>query len=85
MTRNGETYIPEQGDSLRFAMKKNYTEGEPLIYKVIPTDTLILHLDPEDTKPFPFGDYVYDIEITFADGTVDTFILDKITLTQEVY
>ncbi len=85
MTLNGEDYIPQSGDSIRFAMKKNYADGTPLILKDIPIDTQILQLDPEDTKPFPFGQYVFDIEITFADGTVDTFILGTIKLTEEVY
>lgn len=82
MEKDGQEYIPETGDSVRFALKhrtmnsskSEYEDQNPLIYKDIPIDTMILQLDPEDTKPFGFGKYVYDIEITFADGTVDTFI-----------
>ena len=33
-----------------------------------------LKLKPEDTKPLAFGEYVYDIELTKANGDVDTFI-----------
>ena len=35
---------------------------------------MLLEIAPEDTEPLPFGRYVYDIELTTADGTVDTFI-----------
>ena len=92
--KDGEPYVPQNGDSVRFALKRNkiksdrsgYTDDEPLILKDIPTDTLILTLDPEDTKQLPFDTYVYDIEITFSDRAVDTFI-DKATfkLTEEVH
>jgi hypothetical protein len=47
---------------------------------------MILELDPEDTKPLPFGSYTYDIEITFANGIVDTFICEaRFILTPEVH
>lgn len=89
----GDPYTPQQGDSVRFAMKNvkmndkrsKYTDPEPLLLKDIPIDTMLLQLDPEDTKPFGFGSYVYDIQLTYADGQVDTFIADAtITLTPEV-
>lgn len=89
----GETYTPEEGDSIRFALKHpamnaqrtEYTDAEPLITKAIPIDTLVLRLDPADTKQLGFGEYVYDIQITLADGTVDTFIAEQpFTLTPEV-
>lgn len=89
----GEEYKPVEGDTLRFALKhdkmnstkSNYKDEEPLVRKNIPIDTMTLQLDPVDTKDLPFGSYVYDIEITFADGTVDTFITaTKFTLTPEV-
>ncbi len=81
----GTEYIPVEGDVIRFAAKKNYIDQETVILKVIPNDTLQLELQPSDTKNLPFGTYVYDIEITFADGVVDTFIANaKLILTEEV-
>ena len=74
MCRKGEEYTPKAGDVMRFAMKKHYQDAEPVIEKIIPNDTQVLTLEPEDTKALKFGEYVYDIELTFADGTVDTFI-----------
>lgn len=91
---NEEEYTPQTGDSVRFALKNNiktpdgteYVDPDPLILKDIPIDTMILQLDPEDTKPLGFKTYVYDIEITFADGTVDTFITNSpFKLTEEVH
>ena len=45
---------------------------------------MILRLESGDTKDFRFGTYAYDIQITMADGTVDTFISDKLHLQPEV-
>ena len=78
MTRDGDPYLPVAGDTVRFAAKhpkmtsgnKQYKDEEPVL---------------EDTKSLDFGEYVYDIQITFADGTVDTFITTApFVLTPEV-
>lgn len=92
--KDGEVYTPESGDQVRFAVKHKilkankmgYIDDDPLILKDIPIDTMILSLDPEDTKDLAFDTYVYDIELTFADGAVDTFIAKaKFKLTEEVH
>ena len=80
-------YIPIEGDQIRFALKEKYNDEEPLILKEIPWNTMILHLLPEDTKELKQpSEYVYDIQITFTDGTVNTFI-DRahLRLTEEVH
>lgn len=85
ITLDGEEYIPTSGDSIRFAVKHPtmnakqtaYKDIQPLLTKAIPYDTMILELQPADTKPLDFGTYVYDIQITFQDGTVDTFITES--------
>jgi hypothetical protein len=82
---NGDPYVPKEGDTIRFACKKNYNDSECLIYKDIPYDTCILQLDPEDTKPMNQPDtYVFDIQITTANGDVHTFIKGKLKITEEV-
>lgn len=82
MTRAGAAYEPVEGDVIKFYLKRAimkpdrvaYVDTDPLITKTIPTDTLQLKLVPNDTKSLAFGKYAYDIEITFANGDVDTFI-----------
>lgn len=82
---NGTLYVPREGDTIRFACKKDYNDTECLIYKEIPYDTLLLQLDPEDTKEMNQPDiYVFDIQITLADGTVSTFIKGKLKIIEEV-
>ncbi len=90
--QDGSDYIPDSGDIIYFALKHNtmdskrerYLDKEPLILKMIPNDTLILRLESAETKNLAFGRYVYEIELTKEDGTVDTFISGIFTLTPEV-
>ena len=84
--QDGEPYEPEEGDVIRFAMKKTFSDAvEPDLVKTIPIDTLVLHIEPEDTKALEYGTYRYDIQLTKANGDVDTFI-DRayITFTEEI-
>ena len=85
-TDDDEPYVPVEGDSMRFAMKKSYRDEEPLLVKDIPMDTRTLHLTPEDTKTLQMPhSYVYDIQLTHSNGDIDTFINKaKIYLTEEV-
>lgn len=83
---DGTTYEPNEGDYIRFAVKKTFNDSvPPILVKEIPIDTMRLVLDPEDTKQFAYGQYRYDIQITTADGLVDTFI-DRavLVITEEV-
>ena len=66
-----------EGDQIRFALKADYDDETVLIYKNIPIETMLLRLDPEDTKDLEFGTYVYDIQVTFANGIVDTVIAKR--------
>lgn len=85
-TISENSYIPDPGDKIYFALKTTFGERFPLLVKQIPTDTLVLTLEPSDTKKLPFGDYIYDIEVQLNDGYVDTIINGaKFTLAKEVY
>ena len=82
---DGSVYTPKEGDSIRFALKENIEDEECLIWRDIPIDTMLLVLYPGDTKELEFGTYVYDIQLTKANGDVDTFITaSKLKLTAEV-
>lgn len=88
-----EDYTPVDGDVIRFAVKhtamkggKQYKDDTPIILKTVPNNTLLLELEPNDTKTLDFDTYVYDMEITYADGSVYTFIETKdFTITPEVH
>ena len=81
----GNPFTPTNNDVIRFALKRKVKDEVVLINKIIPNDTLLLKIDPEDTKNLPFGDYVYDIQLTYPNGDVDTFItVSKFKITEEV-
>ena len=87
LLEDGTPYQPQEGDEIRFALKQRYEDRVPLLLKPIPNDTLRLRLEAEDTKRLHAGwvPYVYDMQITFADGSVDTFIdRAKFIVTDEV-
>ena len=84
---DGTPYQPQEGDEIRFALKQRYEDLEPLLLKPIPNNTLRLRLESAETKRLRAGwvPYVYDLQITFADGSVDTFIdRAKFIVTDEV-
>lgn len=83
--KDGTQYFPADGDFIRFAMKVDYSDARPILVKEIPIETMMLVLDPEDTADLSFGKYVYDIQLTRANGKVDTFIAKAtLKLSQEV-
>ena len=82
---NGEPYVPAEGDIVRFSVKKNLTDKSPVITKDVPISSLLLTINPEDTKTLPFGVYRYDIQLIKANGDTDTFIENRaFELTWEV-
>ena len=82
---DGNPYIPEETDKLRFALKKDYNDKQPLILKDIPIDTMTLRVDSEDTKPLEQPSmYYYDIQLTYGDNIVDTIISGRLKLVEEV-
>ena len=85
--KDGTVYTPHEGDVVRFALSTDFTKRlPPLVLKDIPIDTQLLHLVPEDTTNLDYGVYRYDIELTTADGDVDTFIEKaKFKISEEVW
>ena len=80
-----EPYVPEEGDVIRFAVSEGF-KGEPgyelKLSKTIPHDPLTVTCSAEESD-LDYRDYNYDVEITFADGTVDTFIRGILTIEGE--
>lgn len=87
LTKDGESYAPEEGSSVRFAMKAKYSDPDEkiVLVKQIPIDTMILEIKPDDTKNLPMKKtYVYDIELTDSLGHKYTFLFGTLTLGEEV-
>lgn len=85
-TVDGLRYVPKSGDQIRFALKQDTSDGEPLIYKQADMTTMRVMLEPTDTKSLEYGTYSYDVELITANGFVSTFIgPEKFIITEEVY
>ncbi len=79
----------EDGDTVYFTVKENSHTAEKLVWKKIQSfsNEGIAHIDidPEDTKDLNYGRYVYDVQVTFKDGTVKTIIpMSSFTIEDEV-
>ena len=76
------------GDTVTLTMRED-VESEIAMQKVV-TDfgaagEAVIVIEPEDTEALDFGDYVYDLELRRADGTVTTLVKPSVfTLTEEV-
>lgn len=85
LNEDGTEYEPDPDDKIRFALKEHYNDETPIVMVDIPVDTMELHVPPEATKSLPQpSDYVYDIQLTFANGDINTFISSKLKLVEEV-
>ena len=77
-----------EGDTLYFTVKTNIHNEKKALQKVITEfDDGIAYIEikPEDTKHLEFFDYVYDIQLTSAEGVVTTIIPpSKFTIEGEV-
>ena len=87
-TSAGTEFKPSEGDVIRFAIKASYSKTSPvLINKIIPSDTMILRLESCETKQLQARkkNYVYDIELTTAEGYVDTFLRSELKVLEVVW
>lgn len=80
----GGNYILKDDDTLRLTVKKSINDSNFVLQKVlVGSDTF--KLSPADTKGLNFATYIYDVELTTADGDVYTVIpQSKFTLLPEV-
>lgn len=72
MDQATNSIIPfENGDTVSFSVKLDVNQSMYILHKEITTfdnGTLVIELDPVDTESLDFGDYVYDIKLSRADG-----------------
>ena len=69
----GATYEMQPGDTLTMTVKRNFTDAEPCLQKIIEGENQF-HLTPFDTKDMEFGKYKYDIQLNTVDGDVFTIV-----------
>lgn len=69
-------YTLQPGDMVELTVRQAIYSNEPVLYKKV-TDfsenTAYINILPEDTASLQFGNYVYDVQLTF-NGMVKTII-----------
>lgn len=75
-------YELKDGDTLKFSMKKSIDDSEIALTKTLDGSKLVIAHG--DTAGLDFGSYVYDIQLTFANGKVQTIIVGNFELEKEV-
>lgn len=74
-------YEVQAGDTVRFTVKKSIYQNKPLIQK----EGTSIQINPADTQTLMYGKYLYDVEITLANGMVQTIITPcEFEITSEV-
>lgn len=78
---DGSIYELKDGDIVTFTVKKSTSDTQVIIQKI----GLEVEITPEETSGLNYGTYKYDVQMTFAEGRVDTFIgPGDFVLTEEV-
>ncbi len=70
LNADGSSYDIQEFDMIEFTVKKNVYSTNTLIHKVGSR----INIEPYDTADMSYGEYVYDVQVTFQDGSVDTVI-----------
>lgn len=69
LNADGSTRAVQSGDEILMTVRA--TPASEILFQKTGPEILI---EPEDTTDLAFGTYCYDVQITLADGTVDTII-----------
>lgn len=67
-----------EGDTIYLTIKKRLRDVDKILQKIVTTFTdgnAVITIDHVDTNTIDVGMYIYDIQLTRADGTVTTIIL----------
>ena len=68
----GHEYVAQPDDIIKFKLKKIINDNHHRFEKIINNNTMQLELSSEETSKLSVGDYIYDLEITFSNGEVNT-------------
>lgn len=72
-----DNYELQEGDSAILTVRRSREqdiEGDNPILIQIPLVNGNFHISPKDTESLDFGNYTYDVQLTFANGYVNTII-----------
>lgn len=81
---DGSEYVVQPGDAILLTVKKSTRMREIILQKIFNDGQI--KFEPQDTENLPYGEYVYDVQLTTASNDVFTVItphkfkvLDEVT------
>lgn len=80
-------YTLKQGDLIEMTVRPNALSQRALYKRVtnFEENQAVISIDPKDTQTMNFGDYVYDIQLTYDNGKVKTIVTPStFTILEEV-
>lgn len=72
LSADGQPY-DYSDDTVLFTVKRNTNTNEIVFQKAVLYGENVT-ISPADTSSLPYGNYVYDVQVTTASGVVDTVI-----------
>ena len=69
----GKEYVFTEEDEVTLTVKKTVMDTSPAVQIRVPGGEAF-HIKPENTKALAFGRYIYDVQLTTAEGDVYTVI-----------
>ena len=80
-------YTLQQGDMVEMTVRLS-AMSQKVMYKKVTSfanNQAVISIEPKDTEPLSFGDYVYDIQLTYDGGKVKTIVTPStFTVLEEV-
>ena len=75
--QNSEKYEFQEGDIVYLTVKESPKKEEIILQKIItifPENKATIDIEPQDTSHLGYRSYVYDIQLTMANGRVKTVV-----------
>lgn len=74
---DGTVYVPSENDTVIFTVKKSRSRNAAalLVKKIVPSDNMVITIDPADTIGMAEGDYYYDVAVCIGGSGFYTVVL----------
>lgn len=74
---DGTAYVPSENDTVIFTVKKSRSRNAAalIMKKIVPSDNMVINIDPADTIGLAEGDYYYDVAICVGGSGFYTVVI----------
>lgn len=81
--RNNKKLPLANGDEVVFSIKRDFEDTDYILTKTFINNANI-YLSNEETSKISVGDYVYDVQVKFANNSIYTICVGNLHVTNEV-